>query len=90
MGGSANTGGAAASVPQSGGYFELEVSGTNLNVTTNFGLGQGHGGNASVTASGGGGGGGGNQNTITAKEGRIYIKGQFLNQMLGKDVVAAS
>jgi hypothetical protein len=75
--------------PQSGGYFELEASGKDLNVTTNFGLGQGHGGNATNNGSGGGGGGGGNQNSITAKEGRIFIRGQFLNQLMGKDVVLA-
>jgi hypothetical protein len=75
--------------PQAGGYFELEVSGKDLNVTTNFGLGQGHGGNTSNTTTGGGGGGGGNQNAITAKEGRIFIRGQFLNQLMGKDVVPA-
>lgn len=70
----------------SGGYFEIEVSGKNLNVSTNFGLGQGRGGNspdasANDSTSTGGGGGGGNQNTITAKEGRIFIQGQFLSQL---------
>jgi hypothetical protein len=70
-----------------GGYFELEVSGKNLNVTTNFGLGQGRGGIMSTNSSGGGGGGGGNQNTITADEGRIFLRGNFLNE-LGKVVPA--
>ena len=86
------TGGAAipgSTVPQAGGFFEMEVSGKDLNVSTNFGLGQGHGGNSSDSASAGAGGGGGNQNSITAKEGRIFIRGQFLNQMVGKDVVPA-
>ena len=73
--------------PQAGGYFELEVTGKDLNVTTNFGLGQGHGGNSSNITTGGGGGGGGNQNAITAREGKIFIRGQFLNQLMGKDVV---
>jgi hypothetical protein len=88
MGGSASP--ATQPVPQSGGYFEMEVSGKDLNVSTSFGLGQGHGGNSSNTTTGGGGGGGGNQNAITAKEGRIFIRGQFLNQLMGKDVVPAS
>ena len=70
--------------PQSGGYFELEVSGKDLNVTTNFGLGQGHGGNSTKEATGGGGGGGGNQNSITAKEGRIFIRGQFRTSLWAK------
>jgi hypothetical protein len=79
----------ASSQPQAGGYFEMEVSGKDLNVSTNFGLGQGHGGNSSNATTGGGGGGGGNQNSITAAEGRIFIRGQFLNQLVGKDVVPA-
>ena len=88
MGGSESP--ATPPVPQAGGYFEIEVSGKDLNVSTSFGLGQGHGGNSSNTTTGGGGGGGGNQNAITAKEGRIFIRGQFLNQLMGKDVVPAS
>ena len=76
---------------EAGGFFELEVSGKDLNVTTDFGLGQGHGGNTSNSSiSAGGGGGGGNQNSITAKTGKIYIRGRFLNHLVSdQDVVPA-
>ena len=74
----------AAPAPSAGGYFELNVTGKDLNVTTNFGLGQGGGGSNET----GGGGGGGNQNSITAKEGGIFIRGTFLNRLADGTVVA--
>ena len=80
--------GQSGSAPSSsGGFFEMVVSGKDLNVTTDFGLGQGRGVNV-TNATGGGGGGGGNQNSITAKEGKIYIRGRFMNE-LSSDIVPA-
>ena len=65
----------------SGGYFEVEVSGTNLNVTTTFGLGQGKAANGTADASSEAGGGGGQQTFMTADEGRIFLRGNFLNKL---------
>ena len=65
----------------SGGYFEVEVSGTNLNVTTTFGLGQGRAANGTSDASAEAGGGGGQQTFMTADEGRIFLRGNFLNKL---------
>ena len=69
--------------PASGGYFEVEVSGTNLNVTTTFGLGQGRAANGTSAASSSGetGGGGGQQTFMTAEQGRIFLRGNFLNKL---------
>ena len=69
--------------PASGGYFEVEVSGTNLNVTTTFGLGQGRAANGTSDSSttGEAGGGGGQQTFMTADEGRIFLRGNFLNKL---------
>ena len=68
--------------PASGGYFEVEVSGTNLNVTTTFGLGQGRAANGtSNDSSAEAGGGGGQQTFMTADEGRIFLRGNFLNKL---------
>jgi hypothetical protein len=69
-----------------GGYFEMEVTGSNLNVTTTFGLGQGRSTNSTnspgvAEVNGETGGGGGQQTTLTADEGRIFIRGSFLNRL---------
>lgn len=80
--------GASAALPErspsAGGYFELEVEGKDLNITTTFGLGQGQGSN--TTASGLG-GGGGQQASVTAKEGKLFLRGDFINKFA--DIVAA-
>jgi hypothetical protein len=60
--------------PAAGGYYEMEIEGKDLNVTTTFGLGQGS--NVSAAA----GGGGGHQTYLTAKEGKLFFRGNFLNQ----------
>ena len=75
--------GESGGASSTGGFFEIQVSGKELNVTTDFGLGQGKGSNGtgSTNSSMGSGGGGGNQNSITAKQGKIFIRGRFLNDI---------